>query len=114
MSLAKKLNLKPEMKLRVIDRPRGLDLDDVATAAAGDAILLFVKTVADVDAKGAAVVETAKRDGIAWIAYPKAGQLGTDLNRDILWKRLLKRGIQGIRQIALDPVWSAMRFRPGK
>ncbi|WP_224246101.1 hypothetical protein [Hyalangium gracile] len=47
------------------------------------------------------------------MAYPKAGQLGTDLNRDVLWKHLLKEGIQGVRQVALDPVWSAMRFRPG-
>ena len=46
--------------------------------------------------------------------YPKAGQLGTDLNRDILWKHLLKKNIQGVRQIAIDNVWSAMRFRPKK
>lgn len=50
----------------------------------------------------------------AAVAYPKAGQLDTDLNRDVLWKRLLKSDVQGVRQIALDSVWSAMRFRPAK
>ena len=49
-----------------------------------------------------------------WIAYPKAGELGTDLNRDILWRHLLKRRIQGVRQIAIDDVWSALRFRREK
>jgi len=60
------------------------------------------------------VVEAAKADRLAWIAYPKARQLGTDLNRDILWQHLLKRHIRGVRQVPIDGVWSAMRFRPGK
>jgi hypothetical protein len=56
----------------------------------------------------------AREDRIAWAAYPKAGQLETDLNRDVLYKHLMKQGIEAVRQIALDPVWSAMRFRPGR
>jgi len=57
-------------------------------------------------------IEAALRDKLAWIAYPKAGQLGTDLNRDILAKSLAGRGVQPVRQIAIDEVWSALRFRP--
>ncbi|NMO15756.1 hypothetical protein HPC49_03355 [Pyxidicoccus fallax] len=104
------------MKVRVIGKPSGVDLDDVVTttSAKAEALLIFVKTLADVDAKCAPLIEAAKADRIAWAAYPKAGQLGTDLNRDILWKHLLQQDIQGIRQIAIDDVWSAMRFRPGK
>ena len=113
-SLAKKLNLKDGFKVRVIGRPAGVDLDDVATTtgAGADAVLLFAKTLAEVDAKGSAFVAAAREDRLAWLAYPKAGQLETDLNRDILWKHLLKQGIQGVRQIAIDDVWSAVRFRP--
>jgi hypothetical protein len=116
MRLAKKLNLKDGMKIHVIAKPAGVDLDDVkATSSTNtDAILVFVKTLAEVDAKCGPVVEAAKRDRLAWIAYPKGGQLGTDLNRDILWKHLLKARIQGVRQVPIDDVWSAMRFRPGK
>jgi hypothetical protein len=116
MSLAKKMNFTADTKVRVFGKPSTVDLDDVVTttAAKADGILAFVKTLSEVDAKCGPVLEAAKRDGLAWIAYPKAGQLGTDLNRDILWKHLLKQGVQGIRQIAIDEVWSAMRFRPGK
>lgn len=116
MSLAKKLNLKDGMKVRVIGKPADVDLDDVVATAStkAEAILVFVKTLAEVDAKGAPLIEAAKEDRIAWAAYPKAGQLGTDLNRDVLWKHLEKQGIQGVRQVALDAVWSAMRFRPEK
>jgi hypothetical protein len=52
-------------------------------------------------------------DRLTWVAYPKSGQLGTDLNRDSLAALLIASGIQPVRQIAVDEVWSALRFRPG-
>jgi hypothetical protein len=114
MSLARKLNLKPGMTLEVIGKPAGVDLDDVrpSRGARPDGILLFVKTVSELDTKASPVIDVARRDGLAWIAYPKGGQLDTDLNRDILWGRLEKKGIQGVRQVSIDDVWSALRFRP--
>ena len=116
MGLAKNLNLKPGMKVKVIGKPASVSLGDVDVAASGrsDAVLVFARTLAEVDAKGGPALDAAREDGLAWIAYPKAGQLGTDLNRDILWKHILKHGIQGVRQVAIDDVWSALRFRPAK
>ncbi|HSU76196.1 MAG TPA: hypothetical protein VLI89_03950 [Burkholderiales bacterium] len=89
-ALTKKLNFKPGAKL------------------------VFVRTLAEVEAKAGPIIALAKADGIAWLAYPKAGQLDTDLNRDILWRHMLKKGVQGVRQVAIDATWSAMRFRPKK
>lgn len=115
MSLAKKLNLKDGTKIRVIGKPASVDLDDLTTTTgAADAILLFATKLADVDKKAARVLDAARADKLAWIAYPKAKQLGTDLNRDVLWKHLEKEGVQGVRQVSIDDVWSAMRFRPAK
>jgi len=116
MRLAQKLNLKDGMKVRVVGKPSGVDLDDVVvtSSAKADAILVFVETLADVDKRCGSVVEAAKADRLGWIAYPKARQLGTDLNRDILWRHLLKQRIQGVRQVSIDDVWSALRFRPGR
>ena len=114
MRLAAKLNLKPGMALRVVGRPVGVDLDDVVSGAGADGVLLFAKTLADVHAKAASVIEAAKHDHLAWIAYPKAGLLGTDLSRDVLARRLARRGIGPVRMVAIDDVWSAMRFRAAK
>ena len=104
------------MKLRVIGKPRNVNFSNLTTTTSinAEGILIFTKTLAEVAAKSGPIIEAAKMDSIAWIAYPKAGQLGTNLNRDILWKHMLKKGVQGIRLIALDDIWSAMRFRPGK
>ena len=114
MSLATKLNLKAGTKLRVLGKPKEVDLDDVEVTSLANVkdVLVFVTRIADLDRVAAPMVEAARADRLAWAAYPKAGQLGTDLNRDILAKELQKRGAQPVRQIALNDVWSALRFRP--
>ena len=112
--LEKKLNLKKGMKARVVGKPAAVSLSGVATtsSSAAEGVIVFARTLADVEKRGIPVVAAAKADRIAWLAYPKAGQLDTDLNRDILWRHMLKKGVSGVRQIAIDELWSAMRFRP--
>src|SRR5262245_18198359 len=111
--LEKKINLKKGMKTRVVGRPAGVDIEGVATTSpsAAESALVFARTLADVEKSAAPVVAAAREDRIACLAYPKAGQLDTDLNRDILWRHMLKKGVSGVRQVAIDDVWSAMRFR---
>jgi hypothetical protein len=115
-ALAAKLNLKPGMKLRIVGKPADVSLPGVTgtASARAEAVIVFVKGLADVDSRAGPAVDAAREDRIAWVAYPKAGKLDTDLNRDTLWRHMLGKGIQGVRQIALDEVWSAMRFRPKK
>jgi hypothetical protein len=57
-------------------------------------------------------VAAASQDRLTWVAYPKGGQLGTDLNSDSLAADLAESGVRPVRQISLDEVWSALRFRP--
>ena len=37
-----------------------------------------------------------------------------DLNRDTLWPVLGEYGMRPVSQVAVDEVWSALRFRPRK
>ena len=113
--LARKLNLKSGMRARVIAQPAQLDLSALATTSDSDVegTIAFVRTMEDVDRVAHEVVEAAKRGKVTWMAYPKAKQLGTDLNRDILWKTMRERGIEANRQVSINDTWSAMRFRTG-
>jgi hypothetical protein len=112
--LAKKLNLKKGMKARVLRKPPDVNLSGVAITLSpkAETIIVFVRTLADLKADAGPVIDAAKEDRLAWLVYPKAGKLDTNLNRDILWQHMLKKDAQGVRQIAIDDVWSAMRFRP--
>lgn len=114
--LAKKLNLKSGTKTRVVAQPKGVDLAGLSMtdAAAADGVIVFVHSLAEVETLGSEAVDAARAGKITWMAYPKAKQLGTDLNRDILWKAMQRRGIEANRQVSLDDTWSAMRFRPAE
>jgi hypothetical protein len=112
VSIASKLQLKEGETVRLVNAPTGLDLGVNITSRGGDAVLVFVRNRAELEEHAKAALDHAAEDRLTWIAYPKAGQLGTDLNRDILWKLLEGRGVRPVRQVALDDTWSALRFRP--
>ena len=115
MEVAKKLQLKEGARVDVVNLPSDVELDVEAAASpdASDAVLVFVRNQAELEKHAEPALEAARADRLSWIAYPKAGKLDTDLNRDILWKLLDGRGVRPVRQIAIDDVWSALRFRPG-
>jgi hypothetical protein len=87
----------------------------VSTRAAGqaEAVLLFVNSLAEVDKFTPRAGKLVKPKGMLWIAYAKgASKVKTDVNRDRLWAAVQPIGWQPVRQIALDEVWSALRFKP--
>ena len=47
---------------------------------------------------------------VLWIAYPKGNR--SDINRDSVWPIVGELGMRPIGQVAVDEVWSALRFRP--
>jgi hypothetical protein len=120
VDLVGKLQLKSGQSVAVLDLPADVTLDlpsdivEVESPDEADAVLAFVTDSGALDgsATGDAVI-AAKADRLSWLLYPKAGQLGTDLNRDRLAAALKARGVRPVRQVSVDAIWSALRFRPG-
>lgn len=117
MSLAAKLQIRAGQSLATVLMPSTLEALFVGTLLASvdavdAALLVFVIDRSALTNYHATIVKAASADRLTWVAYPKAGQLGTDLNRDSLASLLRESGVQPVRQIALDDVWSALRFRP--
>jgi hypothetical protein len=121
-TLAQKLQIKSG-KLIVLNAPKGYaeqlakELQDltVSTRAAGqaEAVLLFVNSLAEVEKLAPKAIKAVKPDGMLWMAYAKGtSKVKTDVNRDKLWEMMKPSGWQPIRMIALDDVWSLMRFKP--
>jgi hypothetical protein len=118
VDLASKLQLKVGQGVEVLDAP-----DSVATVIARlatlssdserPALLVFVKDRATLEDNRSQIVGSVDADRLTWVSYPKAGLLGTDLNRDSLAALLGESGVQPVRQVSIDDVWSALRFRPG-
>jgi hypothetical protein len=117
VDLAAKLQIKPGTHVAVLGAPpAGPDLTGIGPQAAepgeAGAVIAFVVLAAELTGPAGPAIAAAREDRLAWIAYPKAGQLGTDINRDRLAALAAELGIQPVRQVALDDVWSALRFRP--
>jgi hypothetical protein len=118
VSVASKLQIKPGQSACVIGRPRDATLDlgqepELAQdPTKSDAVIVYCTNSADLEQLSAPLLAAARRDALTWVAYPKAGQLGTDLNRDTLAALLQSHGVRPVRQIAIDDVWSALRLRP--
>jgi hypothetical protein len=114
--LAKKLMVRPGSRVAVIGAPPTIDLvlaNGAVPSERGpaDIVLLYTR---DRAALAGALPKATKRlaeGGTLWVAYPKAGQLGTDLNRDSLARTLQAGGLEPVAQIAVDDVWSALRVK---
>jgi hypothetical protein len=119
VSVAAKLQITPGATVATVGQPPEVDLEVpgenpvIADPSGADAVVVFAVNRAALDQRRGPLREAARRDALAWLAYPKAGQLGTDLNRDSVAEALAGEGIRPVRQISIDDVWSALRFRPG-
>ena len=126
-TLKEKFQFKNVTRLAVRNAPSGYgerlaaQLEGIEVAAGpearADALLLFVNNMAEAQALTPGAVEVVagvKPEGVLWVAYPKgSSKVKTDVNRDTLWPVVQAHGWRPVRQIAVDDVWSALRFRPG-
>ncbi len=121
----KKLNLKNHKEILVLNAPQTFEselasLDDqVVVHRSLEGIqdigfsLAFVRTQDEVDKLAKSISQKAVGDAIVWFAYPKASSknYSCEFNRDTGWQVLGELGFKGVRQVAIDSDWSALRFR---
>jgi hypothetical protein len=122
--LFKKLNLNDQTPLVVVDAPPSFEpelaaLDGVqvlrepAEAAAIPFLLAFVTRLDQIERLAPVVADKAIGDAVIWFAYPKGSskRYTCEFNRDTGWAALGAIGFEGVRQVAIDADWSALRFR---
>jgi hypothetical protein len=76
-------------------------------------IIIFVKSVSEIEILTPVALHNLLCDGVLWFCYPKktSNKISSDIDRDHGWKSLNDCGFHGIRLVALDENWSALRFR---
>lgn len=114
--LAKKLLVRSGSRVAVIGAPPTIDLvlppeAKPADRGPADIVLVYTKNAAGVRPALAKAGKVIAEGGVLWVAYPKAGQLSTDLNRDSLARALQAEGLEPVAQIAVDDIWSALRVK---
>lgn len=121
--LLKKLLIKPGVRVLVLHPPDGY-LDRLAPLPEGaslstqpdgvfDLVQVFVAQKAQLDAAWPTVQAAVKPGGVLWLAYPKLSSgVKSDMTRDRGWETVRAAGWEAVTQVAIDDVWSALRFRP--
>jgi hypothetical protein len=110
--LDKKLQLKDGQTIAVLHNPGPVDISaSPASADVADAVLVYVVSRSDLEERIGTLTAADYRGALAWLAYPKAKQLGTDLNRDLIHDYAPAHGLDTVRQVAIDDTWSALRLK---
>jgi hypothetical protein len=116
-TIAQKLLIKPETAFWVatdadLDRLGPLPPGTRRATAPGEAAVAVLFVDSEATLRQAIADDGAALAGVPvlWVAYPKGGR--ADVNRDSLWPVVAELGLRPISQVAVDEIWSALRFRP--
>lgn len=120
----KKLNLKDQEDILVLNAPESFESEirslKSATVHRGlkdvKAItfsLAFVTRQKELDRIARSISRKAEGDAVIWFAYPKktSRNYECEFNRDTGFAVLGDAGFEGVRMVAIDEDWSALRFR---
>jgi hypothetical protein len=123
-ALFRKLNLKDQERILILNAPKSFEkalkllegisiLRDFNEVDTINFVLAFVQTADEIEQFTKPISDKAPGDAVIWFAYPKTTSKKYDvqINRDQGWEALEKAGFKGVRQVAIDQDWSALRFR---
>jgi hypothetical protein len=122
-TLLEKLQLKDEKNLLIQGLPSAIEKQFVKLAFAKnlspllksrkiDFALVFAVNEQQLGSIVREVLPALQPDGKFWVAYPKIGsKIATTLNRDCSWVCITGCGYEAVRQVPLDGVWTAIRFK---
>jgi len=123
--LFKKLNFKEQKQIVAINSPQSFDeelsemksiskiVTNLEKAKDIEFAICFVTTQNEIESFISALDKKLIGDSIIWFCYPKASskKYKCDFNRDTGFGALGNYGLEGVRQVAIDEDWSALRFR---
>ena len=121
--ISKKLGLKPDMRALVVAAPSAylkslapLPEGVVISEAMGgthEFVQIFATRRSDIEKSTKKLLKFAAPGALVWITYPKkTSGVESDLGREEVWAAMEGTGWRPVSQIAIDEVWSALRFRP--
>jgi len=122
-TLLEKLQLKDERNLLIQGLPSSIEKQFVKLAFAKsltpllkhrkiDFALVFAVNEQQLGGIVREVLPALHSESKFWVAYPKiASKIATTLNRDCSWECIISEGYETVRQVALDHVWTALRFK---
>ena len=119
--LVQKLGIKPEMRIAIVNAPRGYGrvlgkLPSRVTRKASavgplDFVQFFTTERRELERRFAALAGALAPAGMLWISWPKKSSgVTTDLTEDVIRAIGLAHGLVDVKVAAVDEVWSGLKF----
>ena len=120
-ALIKKLGIKPEMKVLIINKPDDyhklleVDITDQSCKKneIPDLIHLFAKSAKEFESEMKAFRSIYKKNStvIIWVSwYKKAAKIPTDITEDIIRNYALKNDLVDVKICAVSDIWSGLKL----
>jgi len=120
-ALIKKLGIKPEMKVLLINKPvdyyklLDADINDQSCRSneIPDFIHLFVKSVKEFESEMKGLKSVYKKNStvIIWVSwYKKAAKIPTDVTEDVIRNYALKNDLVDVKVCAVSDIWSGLKL----
>lgn len=124
-AIFKKLNYKGEDKVFILNHPESFNENLKSISMTTEIktkirktdkiefFIAFITKQAEINTLIPKVNPLLKGDATFWIAYPKKSskKYKADFHRDKGWEALGPAEMEGVRMVAIDEDWSALRFR---
>ena len=121
----KKLNYKGQPVVVCLNAPASFDgrlqsiageaqvVTELEAAPEIEFLVAFVTRQEEIDRLVPQAAPRLKGDAVLWFCYPKgtSKRYACNFNRDTGWAVLGPHGLEGVRQVAIDEDWTALRFR---
>jgi hypothetical protein len=121
-ALAKKLGIKPDHRIALLNAPDGFETDTLGELPLGvtvrhrtrgplDVIVAFVRSRSKLERGLEAWRAALDPAGGLWIAWPKQSSgVDSDLSDGVVREAGLATGLVDIKVCAIDATWSGLRF----
>ena len=122
-AVARKLGMNPGMRALVIAPPPDYlkllaplhhELN-VSSRAAGmyPFVQVFATRLSEISRFARKLSKHAAPNALVWVSYPKkTSKVEGNLSRDVIREAMSAAGWRAVSIVAIDEVWSALRFRP--
>ena len=113
--LPRKLGIKPESRVLLLNAPAGFELEGVApvrrASGLADVILSFHTERRELERRMPVLRERMRQDARLWIAWPKkASKLPTDITEDVVRDIALANRLVDNKVAAVTEVWSGLQL----
>ena len=120
-ALIKKLGIKPEMKVLIVNKPddyyklleANINNQSCKKNETPDLIHLFVKSVKEFEAEMKKLKSFCKQNPniTIWISwYKKAAKIPTDITEDTIRNYALKNDLVDVKVCAVSDIWSGLKL----